>query len=690
MKYFSLLIPVSCLFLQSVGAAEPAAPAFPRPLRDLRTDYFPMQFEGPITSESWARRKQEVKERVLLASGLFPLPAKTPLNAVIHGRVTRDDYTIDRVFFESFPGHYVSGNLYLPKNPPPGGKMPGILSPHGHWANGRFTINETKAALDQLAIGAERFESGARAPLQARCVQLARMGCAVFIYDMLGNGDSIQISEHRSGQRPELNGTALGTFGLYSPMADLRLESNFGLQTWNSIRALDFLLTVPGVDPTRLACTGESGGGTQTMMIAAVDDRLAAAFPCVMVSTAMQGGCTCENACYLRINQGNIDIAAAFAPKPMGVTAADDWTRELETKGYPDMKAVWTKLGQPDNLTATFNIHWKHNYNHVSRTTMYGFMNKHFKLGFSMPVLERDFVLSTIEDMTVWTKEHPKPSGAKVGGAHEKALLAHWSQDSDRQIAANREVPGRAWEMIVGRTMPTAADVSLAISSHADQADGTQMEGIASDLRHQEQVPFVLLRPKGAQWKGTTAVWLRLGGGQPAKNPAVKKLLAAGVAVVYPTLYLPNALEQPMGLAQSKVRVRHEWRWSAPYVYGYNHSLVAHRVHDTMTLVATLNSQAELRPTRVILVGSDGGGPIAAVAAATMVKSLQGAVIDTEGFRFASLNDQWDPMYMPGAVKYGDLPGLFRLAEPLRPALLGENGAPGGAENVVAAVLKSS
>jgi len=316
-------------------------PSYPRPLRELYTSYFPFA-GGEVSPETWPKRKEAVRDRILLASGLLPLPTKSPLNAVIHGRVERDDYTIDRVFFESFPGHFVCGNLYLPKAMPQNGKIPGILCPHGHWPNGRFMdLGPGSAAMKaELAIGAERFENGARSPLQARCVQLARMGCAVFFYDMLGYCDSIQIAEHRSGRRADLCGTELGTFGLFSPMADLRLESNFGLQTWNSIRALDFISSLPYVDNARLSCTGASGGGTQTMMLAAVDDRLATAFPCVMVSTAMQGGCSCENANYLRINQGNIDIAAAFAPKPMGMTAANDWTKEMATKGFPDLKMV--------------------------------------------------------------------------------------------------------------------------------------------------------------------------------------------------------------------------------------------------------------------------------------------------------------------------------------------------------------
>src|SRR6185312_15835047 len=182
----------------SVAVAQTAAPSLPpavRPLTDTHTGYFPFHGEALASPGAWAARQQEIRERVQLAAGLFPLPPKTPLHAVVHGRVVRDDYTIDRVYFESFPGHYVTGNLYLPKNPPPGGLMPGILSPHGHWPDGRFMDLKagSPAVQEQLATGAERFESGARAFLQARCVQLARMGCAVFIYDMLGYADSVQV-----------------------------------------------------------------------------------------------------------------------------------------------------------------------------------------------------------------------------------------------------------------------------------------------------------------------------------------------------------------------------------------------------------------------------------------------------------------------------------------------------------------
>ncbi len=698
MKTFCLLSALAVLgsthlSLEAAAPTPTPAPAYPRPLVELNTSYFPFHDIGEITPETWAARKKDIRDRVLLASGLFPLPTKTPLNAVVHGRIVRDDYTVDRVFFESFPGHYVTGNLYLPKNPPAGGRMPGILSPHGHWPKGRFTDygEGTAATKQQLAIGAERWESGARMPLHARCVQLARMGCAVFFYDMLGYADSVQIAEHRSGRRPDLNGKEPGTFGLYSAAADLRLESNFGLQTWNSIRALDFLLTVAGVDPARLAITGESGGGTQTLMMAAVDDRLAAAFPCVMTSTAMQGGCTCENACYLRINQGNIDIAAAFAPKPMGMTAANDWTKELEKKGWPDLKRVWKSLGKPDNVMATFNIHWQHNYNHVSRTTMYGFMNKNFKLGLSEPVLEREFPVPTEQEMTVWTGAHPKPSGDKVGGAHEKALLKFWSEDNDRQLAGKDDVLARAWGIIVGRRMPAADDLQVERTDRFKHDEYEVTKGTVTDTKNNENVSYAFVAPPREKWNGSIALWLGNGGldrlaADNGPTPAAKKILEAGYAIACPSLYLAPATQQPMNLPKSRDPQRNEWQWAACYTYGYNPSLVVHRVHDAMLAVAAI--QKEIPNAKILLVGTDGAGVVAATAAALLKESLTGAVIDTEGFRFAALTDQWGPLFVPGAVKYGDMPGLLRLAAPLKPVVLGENGVSGGLEAVAAAVVK--
>src|SRR5438045_8260162 len=127
---------------------------------------------------------------------------------------------------------------------------------------------ETEAKLlGEISTGQERFEQGGKSRFQSMCVQLARMGCVVWQWDMLSDSDAVQFSRaviHGfAKQRPEMN--AAENWGLFSPQAEAHLQSVMGLQTWNSIRSLDFLLSLPEVDPARIAITRASGGGTQTM-----------------------------------------------------------------------------------------------------------------------------------------------------------------------------------------------------------------------------------------------------------------------------------------------------------------------------------------------------------------------------------------------------------------------------------------
>jgi len=177
------------------GGDEPKKDARLGPPRDYNLKYFP--WTPPKTLKEWEAEKQRVQEKVLVSQGLWPMPDKSkPLNAVIHGKIERDGYTIEKVFFASYPGHYVSGNLYRPTGKT--GRLPAILSPHGHWANGRFYEASDKEVDAQMKSGGEKTKEGAKYPLQARCAQLARLGCVVFHYDMVGVADSKEIP-HRQG-----------------------------------------------------------------------------------------------------------------------------------------------------------------------------------------------------------------------------------------------------------------------------------------------------------------------------------------------------------------------------------------------------------------------------------------------------------------------------------------------------------
>jgi hypothetical protein len=644
-----------CLGALSLGSASRLAAAEPRPAKDLR-GYFP--FTPVASKEEWGVRRAEIERRVLVSAGLWPMPDKTPLNARVHGRVERDDYTVDRVIFESLPGHYVTGSLYLPKKR--AGKMPVILSPHGHWPQGRFMDRGvgTPAVKKELETGAEVLETAARSPLQARCVHLARMGCAVFLYDMLGYADSVQFPEHRHGIQAE---------GFLGVQADLRLQTYFGLQTWNSVRALDFLLSLEGADAARVGCTGASGGGTQTMMIAGFDQRITAAFPCVMVSTAMQGGCTCENGHYLRVNQGNVDIAALTAPRPLGMTAADDWTKELATKGLPDLQKLYALLGVPDRVGAHIATQFPHNYNLPSRTAMYAFFNRHFGLKQPEPAVERDFVFLTQEEATVWSGAHAKPEGSAVGIAHEKQVCAWMSAQDAKHVggvlasgdpARVDALVGAAWRTIVGRPAPGPGEVVWEVVSKEDKGAFFKIAGVARQAKAGESVPVTFWYPK--QWKGGVDIVLEE---DPAAVEAgLQQRLAAGVAVAWPELYMAGAKEQTkVGENLKARRAGEEYCEFSGYTFGYNPTLVARRVHDVSALTAMVRGDKARPVSGVRLVAGRPYTAVALAAGAVLQKAVDEVEVARDGFRFEKLGSHWDPDFVPGAVKYGDVDGLAKL-----------------------------
>ena len=137
-----------------------------------------------------------------------------------------------------------------------------------------------------------------------------------------------------------------------------------------------------------------------------------------------------------RVGTGNIEFAALFAPKPQAMTAANDWTKELMTRGYPDLQKLYKTLGHGDRVHAQAFLHFDHNYNAVSRTAVYHFINKHLNLGHAEPIIERDYKPLTKEELSVWTAEHPKPSGDKAGDAHERALVKWMTDDAAKQVDA--------------------------------------------------------------------------------------------------------------------------------------------------------------------------------------------------------------------------------------------------------------
>jgi dienelactone hydrolase len=602
----------------------------------------------PATKEAWQKRRQAVREQILVATGLWPLPIKTPLKPVLHGKIDRDDYTIEKVFFASYPGHYVSGNLYRPKGK--AGKGPGVLCPHGHWANGRFFEADDKTVAAQLKQGAEKTAEGAKYPLQARCVQLARMGCVVFHYDMVGYADSTVIP-HR--------------VGFTDADAELRLQSFLGLQTWNSIRALDFLCALPDVDAKRIGVTGASGGGTQTFLLGAIDDRPSVAFPAVMVSTQMQGGCVCENGSLLRVGTGNVEFAGLFAPKPLAMTGANDWTIDIERKGLPELKELYKLYGVEDRVAARCFPQFGHNYNQVSREVMYNWFNKHLKLGLSDPVVEKPFKPVPPKELSVYDEAHPRPADS----VDAERLRQYMTEQSDKQIAAllpkdaaglteYRRIFNVALRTMVHDELPKAEEVEEIRQGEMEKQDGFSSRRFYLGRKGQnERVPALGLLP--ADFDGTVVVWIHPQGKaslfQDGKLiAAAKQILARKAAILAVDVFGVGELSLDKPLVVNKNY--------AGFTFGYNRTLLAQRIHDILT--ATAHAKGYEKVKTVHLVGFDKAGPWVLLARGLCGDSVTRTAADVNGFRFDKVRTTNDEMMLPGALKYGGLSALAALAAP--------------------------
>jgi dienelactone hydrolase len=615
--------------------------------------YFP--WTPPRNLPDWQKRRQHVREQMLVANGLWPLPTKTPLNAVIHGKIERDGYSVEKVFFASYPGFYVSGNLYRPRTADgklPPGKLPAVLSPHGHWANGRFYEASDREVENQIKQGAEKTKEGAKYPLQARCAQLARMGCVVFHYDMVGVADSTQIP-HREGFK--------------DPEAELQQQSFMGLQTWDSIRALDFLLSLPEVDPARIGVTGASGGGTQTFILCAVDDRPAAAFPAVMVSTGMQGGCVCENCSYLRVGTGNIEIAGLFAPRPLAMSAANDWTVKIETDGLPQLKQLYRLYGAEDKVAAKCWPQFGHNYNQVSREFMYNWFNTHLKLGQPPPVVERPFVPVPPKELSVYDADHPRPKDA----VNANGLRRYLTAESDRQrealfpkdakgLAELRRVAGTALRVMMNDTLPAKGQIEVVAGKrqHLQIPSLVIEQGTIGRRGQGEAVPFTLI--KQSKFSGTVLVWIEPDGGEGfARRGGLRVPIPdGGAAFLLPDVFMTGAFKG----AQRQPPDPRYTKGYLGFVDGYNRTLLADRVHDILTAVAYARSLPGVK--RVHLVGFGKAGPWVVLARALCGDAVDRTAADLNGFRFEQILSTDDEMMQPGALKYGGLPVLSALCAP--------------------------
>lgn len=291
----------------------------------------------PASQEEHRCLKDSVVRRMRLAAGLEPGVEFLPLDPKVTSPRVVDGVTIYDVSIETLPGLRLTGNFFTPEHFT--GKLPAILCPHGHWATGRVCHKASGGVI-------------------MRCMEFARLGFAVFAYDMVGYNDNNDIPHYwqrETREKAYFNGV-----------------STFGMQTANSMRAVDFVASHPDVDATRIGCTGASGGGSQTWFIGALDPRVKVLCPVCMLSTHFMGGCPCEEGPLLRTRGlTSFDIVAALAPRPILLpSVTGDWTNLNPDYEVPKLKEVY-KLYHAEDKVESVHFDDMHNYNQRTREYVY-------------------------------------------------------------------------------------------------------------------------------------------------------------------------------------------------------------------------------------------------------------------------------------------------------------------------------
>ncbi len=591
-------------------------------VNDLNT---PRTFPDIASKKEWRAYAEEIREQILVSCGLWPMPQKTPLNAKIFGRIERDGYSIEKVYFETYPGVYLAGNLYRPLGKG-NGPFPAILNPHGHWANGRMA--DTKDGS-----------------IAARCINFARQGMIAFSYDMVGYNDTIQVNHKFAA-------------GLTNQLWNISL---MGLQTWNSIRSLDFLESLPDTDRTRLACTGESGGGTQTFMLGAVENRLAVQAPIVMVSHTMQGGCLCENAPGLRVDYSNMEIAAVPAPRPQILVAATgDWTKDTLTVEGPAIESVYRLFKSPHKLRYV-RYDFGHNYNQTSREAVYTWFNQRLlHPNDPKPVKELAYKKEPDQDLRVWP-DGKLPAGALSESQLIESLIklhqAQWQAlkpTNKKSLASFKKVLQPLWKHSLAAELPGPRDLAVETGA-ADQSDSFISTRYAFGREGKgDRIPAILFVPKKAPH--STVIVLSNPGGKPAYlgtngAPAglAKELIDRGFSVLLPDLFLTGEMADP---ESSKKR-----KYGEKYFTTYNRTDAQERVQDLITACAFARTKA-----RHVILGGTGRAGLWALLAAPAADAV---VADCDTLDVS--NDEAllaQDLFFPGIRNLGAFEGAAMLAAP--------------------------
>ena len=559
-------------------------------------------------------RREALRFNLRMAAGLYPWPEKTPLHTRIEDVGQYEGYSVKKIMFESYPGMWSTGNLYLPSPMPK--KAPAVLNVIGHWAEQRLTRMDTADYPQQLA-------------------NFARMGFICLATDMIGMVDSRQVSHHYGRDEKEL-----------------WLSNGLGIQLWNNIRALDLLCSMPEVDAENIGMTGASGGGSQTLFLALLDERVKAAAPINMISLHMQGGCTCENAPGLRIHTDNVEMCAMIAPRPLFLAGSDgDWTQNLQTAEYPAMLETYRLYGAED-MVEHFYQHAPHQYNEKTRHRVYRFFARHL-MGKYWTWQEEPIETGDLQDLTWFRGEGHAPGfedDAAYFSAHKAELAARIARLPDDEKK----------EMLAWITGIEPSDEPTVFPISEEEASGVTVRRFCVQGKHGEVLPTVCLTPAHGDGK---RFCLALGsqGKDCLDHPTLQAMLADGVTLISGDLFLTGEsadCEQVVSPADA----------GSPYFYNnlhqttFNYTLHALRIQDAARLMAVARRMAEAAEGN-LTVWAEGIAARAVACALPLCDGVAEAALEAEALALDSDEAYYKDFFVPGICALGGLDACLKLAD---------------------------
>lgn len=286
---------------------------------------------------SWEKRKSALRPELFKALQLSPLPEAPKSKPIITKKRIFDGYSVENIALEILPGVWINGSLYKPAKIK--GKIPVVLSPDGHWEKQRY-----------------------RADAQIRCAMIAKMGAMAYSYDLFAWGESMLQFPY------EYHRTALAQT----------------IQTLGGIRILDYVSSLKETDKSRIGISGGSGGGSHTVLMGALDDRIKLSAPVVSLSSYFYGGCPCESGQPIHLCGGgtnNVELASFMAPKPqLVVSDGGDWTAETPQHDIPYLQKMYGYYGKADAIESVHLPNEKHDFGPNKRIALYDFLAKYFQL----------------------------------------------------------------------------------------------------------------------------------------------------------------------------------------------------------------------------------------------------------------------------------------------------------------------